>query len=374
MWHDCNAMARRVAFAGAVILSLITRADAEGSATFEWLGDRLDAAEDRVAQVARGLGLAKQERPVVEAQFGAGGQSATQLTVRMDTLEAHMRQLTGQVEQLMFQIRQVDDRLKRVAEDTEFRFREMSGSGRSASPNTQQPRPRSEATPPQGTVSQANQPPQQSAPPTQTTVPTQSPSTAAGPQLLGQVPLSAETSAPGGSATGRPLDLAAVIRGNGLPGEPPLAAMPSPGATPSSGTAGGQLAAAPNTSPKDEFDLAYSFILRQDYELAETSFREFLTRHPNDQMSGNAQFWLGEAQFQRGKYREAADAYLKVYTQFGSSAKAPESLLKLGVSLRQLKENEAACAALTEFGRRYPKASPQLRQQAQAEQQRAGCS
>jgi tol-pal system protein YbgF len=374
MWHDFSATARRIAIAGVVILSLVARADAEGSGAFEWLGDRLDAAEERVAQVARGFGLAKQERPVVEAQFGAGGQSTSQLTVRMDTLEAQMRQLTGQIEQLMFQIRQVDDRLKRFSEDAEFRFREISGGGRSASPNTQQPRPRSEATPPQGTVSQASQLPQQAAPPAQTTVPNQSPSMAAGPQLLGQVPLSAETSSPVGSANGRPLDLAAVIRGNGLPGEPPLAALPSPGAAPPSDTQGGQLVMAPSASPKDEFDLAYGYILRQDYELAEASFREFLTRYPNDQLSGNAQFWLGEAQFQRGKYRDAADAYLKVYTQFGSSAKAPESLVKLGVSLRQLKENEAACTTLAEFGRRYPKASAQLKQQAQAEQQRAGCS
>ena len=63
--------------------------------------------------------------------------------------------------------------------------------------------------------------------------------------------------------------------------------------------------------------------------------------------------------FQRQKYREAAEAFLDMSTKHEKSAKAPESLLRLGQSLAALKEKEAACATLGEIPRKYPRAAAQ---------------
>ena len=73
--------------------------------------------------------------------------------------------------------------------------------------------------------------------------------------------------------------------------------------------------------------------------------------------SPDSQYWLGESFFQRQQYRDAAEAFLGVTTKFDKSAKAPDALLRLGQSLAALKEKEAACAALGEVTRKYPRAS-----------------
>jgi tol-pal system protein YbgF len=139
----------------------------------------------------------------------------------------------------------------------------------------------------------------------------------------------------------------------GLPGAPP----------PASALSG---------SPRDEYDLAYGYILTGDYDLAEESFRSWLASFPNDPQASDAQFWLGESQLQQGEFRDAANAFLAVYKS-GQGTKGPDALLKLGTSLAALGEREAACATLAEVGRKFPAASPALMSRVDAEETRAGC-
>jgi tol-pal system protein YbgF len=130
---------------------------------------------------------------------------------------------------------------------------------------------------------------------------------------------------------------------------------------------------APTNTPKDEYDLAYGYMLRKDYALAEEALRAFLKKYPSDRMVADASYWLGESLFQRQRYREAAETFLNVSTKFESSGKAPDALLRLGQSLAALKEKEAACTTFGEIGRRYPKASANVRHGAEREQKRLGC-
>src|SRR5207237_3795995 len=104
-----------------------------------------------------------------------------------------------------------------------------------------------------------------------------------------------------------------------------LATMPPGGLPP-----GGALAAIqpPSQTPRDEFDLAYGYVLRKDYALAEDSFRNFLTKYPSDRMAGDATYWFGESLFQRQRFRDAAEAFLNVSTKFESNPRAPEALLR----------------------------------------------
>jgi len=129
----------------------------------------------------------------------------------------------------------------------------------------------------------------------------------------------------------------------------------------------------PGATAKDDYDLAYGYVLRKDYALAEEAFRNFLKKYPSDQMAGEATFWLGESLFQRQRYREAAESFLTVSTKFETAGKAPDSLLRLGQSLAALKEKEAACATLGELPRKYPRAPANVKQAAEREAKRVGC-
>jgi tol-pal system protein YbgF len=151
---------------------------------------------------------------------------------------------------------------------------------------------------------------------------------------------------------------------------------PRPGAAP-----GPQVAATPapassgeaELNPKQLYETAYGYLLQRDYGAAEAAFDEFLRRHPNDPLAGNAQYWLGESLYVRGQYRAAAGAFLKGYQSYARSAKAPESLLKLAMSLQRLGQKDAACSSFSELATKYPSAPSHVKTTAQTERQRAGC-
>jgi tol-pal system protein YbgF len=112
---------------------------------------------------------------------------------------------------------------------------------------------------------------------------------------------------------------------------------------------------------------------RKDYALAEETMRNFAQKYPSDPLTADSQYWLGESFFQRQLYRDAAESFLGVTTKYDKSAKAPDALLRLGQSLAALKEKEAACAALGEVARKYPRASNGVKQAVDREQKRVKC-
>jgi tol-pal system protein YbgF len=130
----------------------------------------------------------------------------------------------------------------------------------------------------------------------------------------------------------------------------------------------------PSDNPRDYYDLAYGYVLRKDYALAENGFRAFLQRFPGERLVPDAQYWLGESLFQRQRYRDAAEMFLAVSTKFDTHARAPDALLRLGQSLAAMGEREAACASLAEVMRKYPRASVAVRQGVDREQKRVRCS
>ena len=71
--------------------------------------------------------------------------------------------------------------------------------------------------------------------------------------------------------------------------------------------------------------------------------------------------------------RDAADEFLSAYKTYPKSGKAPDTLLKLGLSLAGLGEREAACSTYAEVLKKYPQASKALRQRVQNEQALAAC-
>ncbi len=198
-------------------------------------------------------------------------------------------------------------------------------------------------------------------------------------QELTPPPAAANAADSAGASTGAPVDLSTLAGGAGAQLMAPGAAEPAAPTEPSTDTAMvAPTAPAPTTalsgSARDEYDLAYGYILTGDYGLAEQSFKAWLANFPNDPQAADAEFWLGESHLQQGEYREAANAFLAVYKTAPDSSKGPDALLKLGVSLSALGEKPAACATFAELGRRYPRAAESVMSRVRDERNRAGCS
>jgi len=289
------------------------------------------------------------------------------ISVRLDRLENVLRQLTGTIEQLQYRNQQLEMQVKRMQE---------SGASAPVAPPprvNQQPGNPGIAPPPANTGRRGD-----------VFDPSQQPNAPGAPRTLGNQtsiaapePNEPPVGAPGGRDAGAPLDLN-TLAGNASASEPPPQSgsdLPAPRNVSGNANAGGtQVATLPPTaSPKDEYDMAYGYVLHKDYALAEQSFRDFLRKYPTERLVPDAQYWLGESLFQRQRYRDAAESFLAVSTKYEKSGKAPDSLLRLGQSLAALNQKEAACATLAEVGRKFPKASATVKRGVEQEQKRAHC-
>jgi len=317
--------------------------------------------------------------------------SAPELIVRIDHLEEQIRQLTGTVEQLQYRNQQLEQQLRRYQEGAENRPPDSPGTHPA----------RGQLAPPAAPVMADQGLP--SGPPglqrrPDVFDPTQNPNAPGAPQTLGALPavgapgalprspmagepaMGPGVGAPGGRAAGAPLDLSTLSAAvanepTAAPGGGPApgGSLPPPPPRNPNATGAQQTVLAPSATPRDDYDLAYGYMLRKDYALAEEGFRVFLKRYPNDRFVSEATYWLGESLFQRQRYRDAAESFLIVSTKFETSAKASDALLRLGESLAALGEKDAACATLGEVGRKYPRAAATVKQTVEREQKRVGC-
>ena len=237
---------------------------------------------------------------------------------RLNRAEAKIRELTGQVEELAFRLRQTHDQLQAA----------LGG----------QPLPSLAAAPP----------PMMQDPAGGQTLPNTG-ATVASAEPVRQVVVDAPQN--------QPIDLTAMARGG--------AEQASAPAVPAQVVSLGE--------PSADYERAYAAILAGDYVLAEASFRGFIMTYPGDQRVSDAQYWLGESLFARGQYRDAADEFLSGYKAYPQSGKAADTLLKLGLSLAGLGEREAACSTYAEVLKKYPNSSNALRQRVATEQAVARC-
>ena len=281
----------------------------------------------------------------------AAAQDAADAIVRLNRLENQMRQMSGQLEQLQFENRQLKDQLRKFQEDVEFRFQENSGRGGSKPSATPAPRP---AQP-------------QAAPQRRSDVydPSQDPNAPGAPRPLGSTPAS-----PPLAEAEQFAGIGDLIEEEGQIGPGNGMAMPQGAIQPRPGPS---VAATGTGNPRADFDAAYASFTQKDYDQAEMGFRRFLQSNPRDQLVPEATFWLGETYLQRGRHREAAEQFLNISADHPTAAKAPDAMLRLGVSLNSLGARDRACAVFAELDRKYPQASASVRQASEREQKRNKC-
>jgi tol-pal system protein YbgF len=111
-----------------------------------------------------------------------------------------------------------------------------------------------------------------------------------------------------------------------------------------------------------------------DFEKAEIAFKEFVDTHSKHELAGSAQFWYGETFYIRQLYEDAASAFLEGYQKYPNSPKAPENLLKLGVTLAELGEIEQGCKMIVNLKKAYPKTDAAILQKSSYEKKRFNCS
>ncbi len=348
------------------------------------------------------------QAPIVLAQDDPDQQdpsSAAALLVRVDRLENKLRSLTGQIEQLQFQNKRLEDALRKMQQDVDFRFQDLNRApttpggkpppGRRGDLGDPSPTAVAEAAPtvpadaapaPAASVATATAgTPQRrgdafdpatdpDAPGAPRPLGTPVPSTAAGlrPSIPSATP--APSRVAGGTASAEPhapLDLT-----HGLGGAPPAAvaaAIPeAPEAAPVPPPPGGTASLTPG-STRSEYEADYAFYKGGQYEPAITGFNDFLNKYPRDRLVPDATYFLGESYARLGRHREAAEQFLKLSTDYTRSNRAPDALLRLGMALNALGANAQACATYQEVDRKYPAAGPDVRAGVDRELKRGHC-
>ena len=129
----------------------------------------------------------------------------------------------------------------------------------------------------------------------------------------------------------------------------------------------------PDKPAEEQYEFAVSFMKIGDYETAEFALKEFIIKNKDHDLAGSAQYWYGETFRIRQLYSDAATAYLDGYQNYPKSRKAPDNLLKLGITMVQLGEKDQGCKMISGIKKEYPKANKSVLQKAQYEQKKFKC-
>lgn len=309
------------------------------------------ATQERLERLERDLSMLQRQvyhETSGEAPAGApgyGSSTAIDVQVRMDRLEQQMRDLTGRIEDETNQVQQLRQRLEQVNSDLEVRFSQQDqgqGVGSGAPP----PGPRTARREPPPLAEPAALAPYRPPPPPPP------------PPSFGTLTPPGEPAPDPDSRYSRPMQLT-----------PPQIA--SAGGADTMRPAGPD--ALPSGSVSAQYNSAFGLLRKADYPAAEGALRSFVQRHPNDPLAANAQYWLAESFYARGKYTEAAVAFADGYKRYPRGPKAADGLLKLGMSLDHANQKHNACIALMQLDHDFPHAGSAVRDRAAQEKKKLGC-
>ncbi len=303
------------------------------------------AMQDRLERLERDLSMLQRQvyRGGGSPPVAAGHTAAVDTELRMDRLEAEMRDLTGRVENAANGVEQLRRRLEQINSDIDVRF--AQGQSATASPRSTGSTSAAGTLAPRGTAPTINQ--------TASTRPS--------------APLPPGTLVPPLSYT--PTGLGTLTP----PGSPP---RPAQSALEPAGTAG---AGAPSSSilrsgsASDQYNFAFGLLKQADYSAAEEALKNFIRQHPDDPLAGSAQYWLGETYYARSNYAEAATAFAEGYKRYPKGTKAADNLLKLGMSLARANQKPEACVALAKLDHDFPNPGNTIKERVKDEKKKAGC-
>jgi tol-pal system protein YbgF len=127
-------------------------------------------------------------------------------------------------------------------------------------------------------------------------------------------------------------------------------------------------------TPAGLYDQAFSFMQNDNYAAAQNAFEEFVNRYPDHSLAANSKYWLGETYYEQGDYQQASRAFARAFKDHPDGQKAPDTLLRLAMSLEGQGMNEEACLTLAELENRFPNAPSQVSTQAGEVKSEYGCN
>ncbi len=236
---------------------------------------------------------------------------------QFNDIHESLRVTRGQTDALVLQLNTLTGNVERAAQDNEFRFQQIETGLRRATTGLS--------------------------------------STSAKPEILGRVKRQVPVVLDGGSAVDG-FSITDKLVGEG---DMDTAAVPL---------------RAPIKDPEALYNRALNDLRQGNYATAESDFVQLVKLFADHALAGNAQYWLGETHFVRQQYKRAADAFLTGYTKYAKNVKAPDSLLKLGITLHAMGQAKTGCDAFAELADKFPDASQTIVKRAKLETQRAGCN
>ena len=119
---------------------------------------------------------------------------------------------------------------------------------------------------------------------------------------------------------------------------------------------------APQTSASSSeeqaaYQAAFDTLKEGRYKKAKAELKRFLTKYPDSSFAGNAQYWLGEANYVTRDFDQGIIEFEHVLSRYPGSSKVADAMLKLGYTYYEKKQYNKAKVMLIELGKRYPKAT-----------------
>ena len=108
-------------------------------------------------------------------------------------------------------------------------------------------------------------------------------------------------------------------------------------------------------SPEEQFQTAFDNIRNKNWDEAKNLFIKFIKNNPENQLSGSAHYWLGELYILEKKYRDAALVLAEGYQKFPKSIKSPDMLFKLSEALYLADKTIETCKTLEKLILDFPK-------------------
>lgn len=128
-----------------------------------------------------------------------------------------------------------------------------------------------------------------------------------------------------------------------------------------------------DVSDKEAYDNAYALLKEGNYEQAEQSFLTFMEKYPNSSLLGNANYWLAESYYARQKWAEAAGLFADGFTKYKNNTKAPDSMFKLGLTMKQMNRTKEACTAFKGMIKEFENIADHLKKRADQEIKELKC-
>lgn len=111
------------------------------------------------------------------------------------------------------------------------------------------------------------------------------------------------------------------------------------------------------SSDQDEYDIAFAHLRAGRFLESARAFESFIQKYPDNELTDNAYYWLGESYYVKRQYPQALAAFQTLTDKFPASAKAADSLLKIGYSYYEMDDLVKAEENLQKVIDSYPNSS-----------------